>query len=69
MHENGREIAIAPDFIFPTCTFDSINNYHRLKKPAFRSSETYQKFLQKTKVGKHAHNDKYRNILPNHDTF
>lgn len=65
MQENGREMAIALEPIFLTCPHDNIRSSVRNERTAFRSNWTYQKLLKKTKVSKHADNDKNRNILPN----
>lgn len=62
-------MAIAPDFIFPTCQVDNVNNCDNLERAAYRRFRTYQKLLKKTKVSKHADNDKNWNILPNPDKF
>lgn len=47
----------------------TVNNYDNLERAAHRRFKTYQKFLKKTKVSKHADNDKNWNILPDPDKF
>lgn len=65
IQENGREMAIAPEPILPTC---EDNNYTLLtlkaQKSHMRMFNTYQKLLEKAKISEHADNDKNWDILP-----
>lgn len=66
--ENGRDMVTAPVPILPTCKKVKNINENTIYCSLFKQkkiNKAYQKLLEKTKIGKHADNDKNRNFLPN----